>query len=159
METNKERLQDYKYDDYSVVTNFATYDDAVDYAKKHGGELIEIGFTDGHDAPMENNNGNLKSEKRAFKIELPGETNYEILYSDSEGFQEWAEEVLKAQKKLENDTAPEDWLSDQNIAPGDRIIILKDGKLNTVTTRERIKYLMRGNVYELAVKVTDEQHE
>jgi len=153
MGINKEQLQDYKYDNYTIITNFATYDDAVAFARDHNGELIEIGFTDGHDAPMENNSGNLKATKRTFKIELPGESNYEILYSDSEGFQEWAEQILEDQKKLDDDTAPEDWISDQNIAPGDRIIILKDGKLNTVTTRERIKYLMRGNVYELAVKV------
>ena len=53
----------------------------------------------------------------------------------------------------ENDIAPEDWLADQNIATGDRIIVLRDGEVNTVTTRERIKFLMRGNLYELAVKV------
>ena len=47
---------------------------------------------------------------------------------------------------------PEDILSDQNIAPGDRIIITDESGVNTVTTRERIKFLMRGNVYELAVK-------
>ncbi len=54
--------------------------------------------------------------------------------------------------KAENDMLPEDILSDQNIAPGDRIIITDESGVNTVTTRERIKFLMRGNVYELAVK-------
>ena len=56
-------------------------------------------------------------------------------------------------KVFENDVAPEDWLADQNNAKGDRIIILKNGEINTVTTKERIKYLMQGNLYELAVKV------
>ena len=57
--------------------------------------------------------------------------------------------------KKENDVAPEDRIADQNIAAGDRIIILKDGEINTVTTKERIKYLMQGNLYEIAVKITD----
>ena len=56
-------------------------------------------------------------------------------------------------KRKENDVAPEDWLADQNIAPGDRIIILRDGSINTVTTRERIKFLMAGKLYEIAVKL------
>ncbi|MEN2434706.1 hypothetical protein AAH994_04755 [Weeksellaceae bacterium A-14] len=155
---DKERLQKYGYDDYTVVTNFATYEDAVAYASENGGDMIEIGFTDGHDTPVADASGNLTAEKRAFKVILPGETDYEILYSDSEGFQEWAKDVLELKKKLDKDVAPEDWLADQNIAPGDRIIVIKNGTLSTVTTRERIKYLMRGNLYEIAVKVqnTDE---
>ena len=60
-------------------------------------------------------------------------------------------------KQKENDVLPEDWLSDQNIAAGDRIIIIKDGEVNTVTTRERIKFLMRGNVYEIAVKIANSE--
>ena len=43
-------------------------------------------------------------------------------------------------KKAENDMLPEDILSDQNIAPGDRIIITDESGVNTVTTRERIKF-------------------
>lgn len=146
-----ERLQHYEYDEYTVVTNFETYQDILDYAAKHNGKLIEVGFTDGSDNPMPNSEANLIAEKKTFKVGLDPE--YKVLYSYEEGFQEMAEEILEEMKKLENDVAPEDWLSDQNIATGDRIIVLKDGEVNTVTTRERIKFLMRGNVYELAVKV------
>ncbi len=153
MENENDRLQLYGYDDYTVVTNFATYDDAVAYAKEHNGELIEVGFTDGSDNPMPDDDEKLMETKRVFAVHLPEHEDYEILYSDSEGFQEWAEEVQSLQKKLDNDIAPEDWLSDQNIAPSDRIIIIDNGKLNTVTTRERIKFLMQGDLYELAVKV------
>ena len=146
-----ERLQRYEYDEYTVVTNFETYQDILDYAAEHNGELIEVGFTDGSDNPMPNSEANLIAEKKTFKVGLDPE--YKVLYSYEEGFQEMAEEILEEMKKLENDVAPEDWLSDQNIATGDRIIVLKDGEVNTVTTRERIKFQMRGKVYELAVKV------
>jgi hypothetical protein len=150
MEGN-ERLQKYEYDEYTVVTNFETYEDAVTYAAEHGGELLEVGFTDGSDNPMPNTEGNLMADKRTFRVGL--DPDYKVYYSSDEGFQEMAENILEEMKKKENDVAPEDWIADQNIATGDRIIVVKDGEVNTVTTRERIKFLMRGNLYELAVKV------
>ncbi|MBW8358331.1 MAG: hypothetical protein K0M63_00855 [Weeksellaceae bacterium] len=150
MEGN-EKLQKYEYDEYTVVTNFETYEDAVNYAAENQGELIEVGFTDGSDNPMPNTEGNLMAEKRTFRVGL--DPDYKVYYSSDEGFQEMAENILEEMKKKENDVAPEDWIADQNIATGDRIIVVKDGEVNTVTTRERIKFLMRGNLYELAVKV------
>lgn len=148
---NERKLQEYAYDDYKVVTNFGTYEDAVAFAQQNGGELVEVGFTDGSDNPMPNTDANLMGIKKAFRVGLDPE--YKVVYSDDEGFQELAEQILVEKKEMENDVAPEDWMADQNIAPGDRIIVLKNGEVNTVTTRERIKFLMRGNVYELGVKV------
>ena len=147
---NTERLHKFGYDDYNVVTNFETFADAENYANEKGGELIEVGFTDGSDNPMPDATGNLIADKKTFRVGLDPE--YSVLYSDDPKFQEMAEVLLENKKALENDVAPEDWLGDQNIAPGDRIIIVKNGEVNTVTTRERIKFLMRGSVYELAVK-------
>lgn len=155
METNtnnQDRLQKYEFENYTVTTNFATYDDAVNYANEKNGELVEVGFTDGADNPLPNDSANLIKSKKPFKVELPLHNNYKILYSDSENFQEMAEKILFDMKKAENDMAPEDILDDQNIATGDRIIITDENGVNTVTTRERVKFLMSGNVYELAVK-------
>lgn len=148
---NNERLQKYEFDNYTLVTNFEEYNDAVNYAAEKGGELVEVGFTDGHDNPEPNSTGHLKELKKTFRVGLDPE--YEVLYSDHPKFQEMAEVVLEEMKQKEDDTAPEDWISDQNIAHGDRIVIIKNGEINTVTTRERIKYLMRGNLYELAVRI------
>ena len=148
---NTERLQEYAYEDYTVVSNFETFEDAENYAQKNNGELIEIGFTDGSDNPMPNSTGNLIAIKKPFAVGLSPE--YTVIYSHDERFQKMAEDILEEMKEKENDVAPEDWLADQNIATGDRIIIMKDGEINTVTTRERIKFLMRGNLYEVAVKV------
>ena len=148
---NTERLEKYEYDDYTVVTNFETYEQAEEYAREHNSELIEVGFTDGSDNPMPDTTGNLIAERRRFKVGLDKE--YQVYYSQDEGFQAMAEQVLEELKKKEDDDTPEDWLADQNIAPSDRIIIVKNGEVNTVTTRERIKFLMRGSLYELAVKV------
>ncbi|ACU07040.1 hypothetical protein FIC_00585 [Flavobacteriaceae bacterium 3519-10] len=146
-----ERLQKYDYEEYTVVTNFETYDDVMAYAQEHNGEVTEVGFTDGSDNPMPNTDGNLMAEGRTFKVGLDKE--YKVYYAQDAEFQTMAEDMLEKMKKKENDDSPEDWLADQNIAPGDRIIIVKDGEVNTVTTRERIKFLMRGSLYELAVKV------
>lgn len=148
---NTERLQKYEFEDYTVVTNFEKFEDAEQYAAEKGGEILEVGFTDGSDNPTPNSEGQLLANRYTFRVGLDPE--YEVLYSDDERFQERAQEILETKKKLENDVAPEDWLADQNIATGDRIIVLKNGEINTVTTRERIKFLMAGNLYELAVKV------
>ena len=43
----EDRLQHYEFDQYTVTTNFATYEDAVNYAHEQQGELVEVGFTDG----------------------------------------------------------------------------------------------------------------
>ncbi|UOE41939.1 hypothetical protein MTP09_04715 [Chryseobacterium suipulveris] len=148
---NSRKLHKFAYDDYTVVTNFETFEDAKNYAAERNGEMLEVGFTDGSDNPMPNSDGNLIADKRTFRVGLDPE--YQVLYSDDPKFQEMSELILEEMKKKENDVAPEDWLGDQNIAPGDRIIIVKNDQVNTVTTRERIKFLMRGNVYELAVKI------
>ena len=148
---NEEKLQIYEYPDYNVIMNFQTYDSAVKYAQDNNGTLIEVGFLDGTDTLTETNEGNLIQNKRLYGVYIGPE--YNVLYSDDERFQEYADKILKDMKVFENDVAPEDWLADQNIAKGDRIIILKNGEINTVTTKERIKYLMQGNLYELAVKV------
>ena len=154
---NNENLHKYAYDNYTVVTNFDSYENAKKYADEHNGELIEVGFTDGSDNPMPYADGNLIADQRTFRVGLSPE--YEVLYSDDPRFQEMSEIILEDKKEMENDVAPEDWLGDQNIAPGDRIIVVKDGEVNTVTTRERIKYLMRGNVYELAAKIPGSETE
>lgn len=146
-----ERLQKYDYEEYTVVTNFETYDDVMAYAQEQNGEVVEVGFTDGSDNPMPNADGNLMAEGRTFKVGLGEE--YKVYYAEDEGFQKMAEDMLETLKKKEDDDTPEDWLADQNIAAGDRIIIVKNGEVNTITTRERIKFLMRGSLYELAVKV------
>lgn len=148
---DKDRLQEYAYDDYKVVTNFETYDDAEQYARETGGEMIEVGFTDGSDNPMPNNTAKLMETRKPFRVGL--DPMYEVIYSEDERFQEMAQNILEDMKEKENDVAPEDWIADQNIATGDRIIVLRDGEVNTVTTRERIKFLMRGNLYEIGVKV------
>jgi hypothetical protein len=152
---NTERLQKYQFENYTIVTNFEKYDDAEEYATENAGEILEVGFTDGADNPAINSDGNLIGSRKTFRVGLAPE--YQVLYSDDPKFQEMAEVILEDMKQKENDILPEDWLSDQNIADGDRIIIIKNGEVNTVTTRERIKFLMRGNVYEIAVKVANSE--
>lgn len=150
-----EKIQKYQFENYTIVTNFEKYEDAEQFALEHNGEVLEVGFTDGSDNPQENTDGNLIATHRTFSVDLGPE--YEILYSEHEGFQEMAENLLENMKFKENDILPEDWIADQNIATGDRIIIVKEGEVNTVTTRERIKFLMSGKLYELAVKVDNSE--
>ncbi len=75
-----------------------------------------------------------------------------MYYSYDETFQDLAKTLQYQKKEANSDMLLEDVLSDQNLA-GDRIIIVDNGVINTITTRERIKFLMGGNLYELGVKV------
>ena len=145
-------LQKYEFEDEIFVTNFKSFDDALKYAKKHEGELTEVAFLDGNDTPQLSEKAHLVEEKKTFKVEIPGK-NYDIYYSYEDNFQELLNTLQFHYKRLDNDMYPEDILADQNLASGEKILILDKGALVTITTRERIKYLMRGNVYELAVKI------
>lgn len=153
---NTERLQKYEFDDYTVVTNFENFEDAEQYAAEKNGELLEVGFTDGADNPVPDDRGQLMTQRKPFRVQL--DPDYTVLYSDDPRFDEMAEQIQTDMKLKEGEVTPEDWISDQNLAPGDHIIVIKDGEVNTVTTRERIKFLMRGNVYEIAVKVPNHNH-
>src|SRR5690606_3777302 len=148
---NKERLQEYVYDDYKVVTNFETYEDAVQYAAETGGEMVEIGFVDGSDNPLADDTAQLMNIKKPFRIGLDPE--YTVYYSEYECYEDMGQKILGEMIELDADTLPEEWIDEQNIATGVRIIVVKDGEINTLTTREMIKYLMRGNVYSIAVKL------
>ena len=64
----EDRLQHYEFDQYTVTTNFATYEDAVNYANEHQGELVEVGFTDGSDNPTPNDSAKLVESKKPFKV-------------------------------------------------------------------------------------------
>lgn len=152
---NTERLQKYVFDGKTIVTNFENFEDAEEFAAARDGELVEVGFTDGSDNPAYNSNGNLKQLRKVFRVGLDPE--YQVLYSDDPRFGDMAQKIQTDMKIKAGEVAPEDWLSDQNIAPGDRIIIIKNDEVNTVTTRERIKYLMSGNVYELAVRLPHDE--
>ena len=145
-------LQKYEFEDEVFVTNFKSFVDAEKYATEHGGELTEVAFLDGHDTPELSGKAHLVEERKTFKVEIPNK-NYDIYYSYEDTFQELLKTLQYHQKRLENDMYLEDILADQNLASGEKILILDKGTLVTITTRERIKYLMKGHVYELAVKI------
>lgn len=151
MET-KEILQTYKFDDFIFVTNFKTFNDAEEYAFKKKGELVEIGFIDGADNPELTTKANLIAERKPFKVELPY-SNYNVYYSYEVYFQDLAKTLQFQKKRLEDDMFLEDIWADQNIAHGDRILIVDNGEIVAVTTKERIKFLMGGHLYEVAVKL------
>ena len=52
-------------------------------------------------------------------------------------FKKWQKSLQFQKKEADNDMFLEDILSDQNIAAGDRIIIVDDKKINTITTERK----------------------
>ena len=85
----EDRLQHYEFDQYTVTTNFANYEDAVNYANEHQGELVEVGFTDGSDNPTPNDLAKLVESKKPFKVELPDHPIIECFILMLKDFKKW----------------------------------------------------------------------
>ena len=61
-----------------------------------------------------------------------------------------------AEEKAKTSSPEEQYIADFKIETGeDPVIVLKNNEFESVTTRERAKYLKHANVYEIAVKVSN----
>ncbi len=154
METENivERLNKYEFDNSNVYTGFKSIGEAKQFATDRNGKLIEVGFLDGNDNPVEDSSANLINENKYYKADA-GE-DYKILHSSDEGFQEIADKLKERQTELSGKSVDEKYFSDADWQiKEDAVIVLYKGEVESVTSRERSKYLKHTKVYELAVEV------
>lgn len=154
METENivERLNKYEFDNSNVYTGFKSIGEAKQFARDRNGKLIEVGFLDGNDNPVEDSSANLINENKYYKADA-GE-DYKILHSSDEGFQEIADKLKERQTELSGKSVDEKYFSDADWQiKEDAVIVLYKGEVESVTSRERSKYLKHTKVYELAVEV------
>ncbi len=154
METDNivERLTKYEFDNSNVYTGFKSIGEAKHFAAERNGKLIEVGFLDGNDNPVEDSSANLINENKYYKADA-GE-DYKILHSSDEGFQEIADKLKERQTELSGKSVDEKYFSDADWQiKEDAVIVLYKGDVESVTSRERSKYLKHTKVYELAVEV------
>lgn len=154
METENivERLTKYEFDNSNVYTGFKSIGEAKQFATERNGKLIEVGFLDGNDNPVEDNSASLINENKYYKADA-GE-DYKILHSSDEGFQEIADKLKERQTELSGKSVDEKYFSDADWQiKEDAVIVLYKGEVESVTSRERSKYLKHTKVYELAVEV------
>ncbi|NML59055.1 hypothetical protein [Chryseobacterium cheonjiense] len=154
METNAfdQKLNRYEFDDTIIYTGFSSYQDAEDYAQKKNGKLVEVGFKDGNDNPEIGNEANLIEKKLHYVVDAGDE--YKFIHSSDPAFKEYADELQKIKAKLLESPPDERYLANFEIEnTEDPIVVIKNDHFESVTSRERSKYLKHANVYEIGVSV------
>lgn len=154
METENivDRLTKHEFDNSNVYTGFKSIGEAKQFATERNGKLIEVGFLDGNDNPVEDNSANLINENKYYKADAG--IDYRIIHSADEGFQEIADQLKERQTEITDKSPDEKYFSDADWQiKEDAVIVLYKGEVESVTSRERSKYLKHTKVYELAVEV------
>lgn len=147
-----ERLTKYEFDNTNVYTGFKSVGEAKKFAAETHGRLVEVGFLDGNDNPVEDDSQNLLAENKYYKA-FAG-PDYKILHSSDEGFQDIADKLKERGNEVTEKSPDEKYFSDADWQiKEDAVIVLYKGEVENVTSRERSKYLMHTKVYELAVEV------
>ncbi|MXS70947.1 hypothetical protein [Chryseobacterium binzhouense] len=152
METkdNERKLNRYDLEDQILYTGFSNFDDAENYAQTENGELVEVAFKDGNDNPEVSNEADLLEKKLHYSVKAGPE--YKFIHSSDEAFRQYADELQKIKAKLEESPPDERYLANFELENAeDPIIVLKNDQFESVTSRERSKYLKHASVYEIGV--------
>ena len=154
METNafNQKLNRYVLDSQVVYTGFSSIKDAEECANKKGGELVEVGFKDGNDNPDITSEAGLIEKKLHYFVDAGEE--YKFIHSSDPGFRKYADELQKIKAKQMQSPPDERYLTNFEIEnTEDPIVVIKNDHFESVTSRERSKYLKHAKVYEIGVSV------
>jgi hypothetical protein len=154
METNayNQKLNRYVLNDQIVYTGFSSFTDAEECAHKKGGTLVEVVFRDGNDNPEITDEAGLIEKKIHYYVYAGDE--YKFIHSSDPGFRKYADELQKIKAKLQQSPPDERYLANFEIENAeDPIIVIKNDHFESVTSRERSKYLKHACVYELGVSL------
>lgn len=147
---NSENLVKYEMDEKQIVVGFPNYAEAENYAAQHLGDLVEVGFKDGNDNPTITNEASLIARKMHFFVEAGPE--YRFIHSSDPAFREYADQLQERKSDLTDESPEEKYFANAEIEISeDPIIVLKNNEFESVTSRERSKYLKQASVYEIGV--------
>ncbi len=147
-----QELNRYEMDDQIIYTGFSSYEDAEEYARNKGGKLVEVAFRDGNDNPAITSEGGLLEKKLHYFVDAGEE--YKFIHSSDPGFREYADELQKIKAKQLQSPPDERYLANFEIEnTEDPIVVIKNGHFESVTSRERSKYLKHAKVYEIGVAI------
>lgn len=147
-----QELNRYEFEDQILYTGFSSYQDAEEYAQNKGGKLVEVGFRDGNDNPEITSEGRLLEKKMHYFVDAGDE--YQFIHSSDPGFREYADELQKIKAKQLQSPPDERYLANFEIENmEDPIVVIKNGHFESVTSRERSKYLKQAHVYEIGVSM------
>lgn len=111
---------------------------------------MEIGFRDGNDNPENTSDGGLLEKKLQYFVDAGPE--YKFIHSCDPGFRHYADELQKIKAKIDRLSPEKKYISNAAIEiVKDPFIVLKNNHFESVTSREKSKYLKHPKVYEIAV--------
>lgn len=154
MEANihDKKLNKYELEDQIIYTGFPNFKDAESYTQEHNGTLVEVAFKDGNDNPQITSEAGLIEKKLHYFVEAGSE--YKFIHSSDPGFKQYADELQKIKAKLTQSPLDERYLANFEIENAeDPIVVLKNDHFESVTSRERSKYLKHAKVYEIGVSI------
>lgn len=147
---NSEKLVKYEMDEKQIVVGFSDFEEAENYAAQHLGDLVEVGFKDGNDNPQITNEASLVAKKMHFFVEAGPE--YRFIHFADPSFRDYADQLQERKAELNDESPEEKYIANAEIEIAeDPIIVLKNNEFESVTSRERSKYLKQANVYEIGV--------
>lgn len=147
---NTEKLVKYEMEGQEILVGFPNFETAETYAAQNLGTLVELAFTDGNDNPQLNKEAGLISGKKHFFVQAGPE--YRFIHSADPEFREYADKLQELKSDLKDESPEEKYFSNAEIEIAeDPIIVLKNNEFESVTSRERSKYLKQANVFEIGV--------
>lgn len=147
-------LRKYTFDGKEVYTGFASFNDAENFANNHNGNLVEVAFKDGNDNPQITSEAGLVDKKLHYFVDAGSE--YQFIHSADPSFRDYADQLQEIKSELEQNSPEEKYLSNAELEISeDPIIVLKNGNFESVTSRERSKYLKQAHVYEIGVSINN----
>ncbi|CAA7386689.1 hypothetical protein [Chryseobacterium fistulae] len=154
METNafNQKLNRYILNNQIVYTGFSSFKEAEECAQKKEGALVEVGFKDGNDNPEITTEAGLIEKKLHYYVDAGEE--YKFIHSSDPGFRKYADELQKIKSNEKQYSPEERYIANFEIENvEDPIIVIKNDHFESVTSRERSKYLKHAKVYEIGVAV------
>ncbi|CAA7194894.1 hypothetical protein [Chryseobacterium potabilaquae] len=154
METNafNQKLNRYILNNQIVYTGFSSFKEAEECAQKKEGVLVEVGFKDGNDNPEITTEAGLIEKKLHYYVDAGEE--YKFIHSSDPGFRKYADELQKIKSNEKQYSPEERYFANFEIENvEDPIIVIKNDHFESVTSRERSKYLKHAKVYEIGVAV------
>ncbi len=158
METNNaDKLVKYQMENQELLVGFATFHDAETYAAQNLGDLVEVAFKNGNDNPQITNEAGLVARKLHYYVDAGPE--YKFIHSSDEAFREYADQLQELKSDIVEESPEEKYIANaETEISEDPIIVLKNNEFESITSRERSKYLKQAHVYEIGVsKPIEEQ--
>lgn len=151
METyNLDKLVKYQMNNQEITVGFENFQAAETFAAQNLGDLVEVAFKDGNDNPQLTNEAALVSRKLHYFVEAGPE--YKFIHSADPEFRDFADRLQERKSELDAESPEEKYIANAEVEIAeDPIIVLKNNEFESVTSRERSKYLKQANVYEIGV--------